>query len=123
MLLKVLLTLAVILAVALIFRVKNQPRQASSTETEIEPTKSGVSSRAVVYTILALIVSISILIFVLHWSEQHEIINIRVTNSQGELINYQAYKKDIEGRRFTTLDGVDVTLGTSDRVEMLDQDR
>jgi hypothetical protein len=75
----------------------------------------------VIYTLLGLIIAISILVFVLHWSDQRQIINIRVTNSQGETINYQAYRKTIEGRRFTTLDGVDVTLGTSDRVEMLGQ--
>ena len=121
MLLKVLFTLAVILAVAVIFRVKNQPQKSSLPNATTDRSGGGVSSRAVVYTMLGLIISVSILIFVLHWSGQHQIINIRVTDSQGETINYQAYRKTIEGRRFTTLDGVDVTLGASDRVEMLDQ--
>ncbi len=119
MLLKIFITLAVILAVALIFRVKQPKRGASSTEKK-RPEKSSVSSSVVVYTLLGLIVSISVLIFVLNWTEQHRIINIRITTSQGEIINYQAYQKDIEGRRFLTLDGVNVTLGASDRVEMLD---
>ena len=121
MLLKVLFTLAVILAVAVIFRVKNQPQKSSPPNTTTDRSGGGVSSRAVIYTLLGLIISISILVFVLHWSNQHRIINIRVIDSQGETINYQAYRKTIEGRRFTTLDGVDVTLGASDRVEMLGQ--
>ena len=121
MLLKVLFTLAVILAVAVIFRVKNQPLKPPSPDAATDRSGAGVSSRAVIYTLLGLIIAISILVFVLHWSDQRQIINIRVTNSQGETINYQAYRKTIEGRRFTTLDGVDVTLGTSDRVEMLGQ--
>ena len=121
MLLKVLFTLAVILAVAVIFRVKNQPQTPSPPESATDRSGGGISSQAVIYTLLGMIISISILIFVLHWSEQRRIINIRVTNSQGETINYQAYRKTIEGRRFTTLDGVDVTLGGNDRVEMLDQ--
>ena len=121
MLLKVLFTLAVILVVAVIFRVKNQPQKSSPSNAATDRSGGGVSSRAVIYTLLGLIISISILVFVLHWSDQRRIINIRVTNSQGETINYQAYRKTIEGRRFTTLDGVEVTLGTNDRVEMLDQ--
>ena len=121
MLLKVLFTLVVILAVAVIFRVKNQPLKPPPPDAATDQSGAGVSSRAVIYTLLGLIIAISILVFVLHWSDQRQIINIRVTNSQGETINYQAYRKTIEGRRFTTLDGVDVTLGTSDRVEMLGQ--
>ena len=121
MLLKVLFTLAVILAVAVIFRVKNQPEKPPSSNAATDRTGGGVSSRAVIYTLLGLIISISILIFVLHWSDQRRIINIRVADSQGEITTYQAYRKSIEGRRFTTLDGVDVTLGASDRIEMLGQ--
>ena len=120
MLLKIFITLAVILAVALIFRVKQPKRVTSSTEKKRPEKKGAVSSSVVVYTLLGLIVSISILIFVLNWTEQHRIINIRITSSQGEITNYQAYQKDIEGRKFLTLDGVNVTLGASDRVEMLD---
>ena len=121
MLLKVLFTLAVVLAVAVIFRVKNQPQKPPPPNAATGRSGGGVSSRAVIYTLLGLIISVSILIFVLHWSDQRQIINIRVTDSQGETINYQAYRKTIKGRRFTTLDGVDVTLGASDRVEMLGQ--
>ena len=121
MLLKVLFTLAVILVVAVIFRVKNQPQKSSPSNAATDRSGGGVSSRAVIYTLLGLIISISILVFVLHWSDQRRIINIRVTNSQGETINYQAYRKTIEGRRFTTLDGVNVVLGANDRIEMLGQ--
>ena len=121
MLLKVLFTLAVILVVAVIFRVKNEPQKSSPSDAATDRSGGGVSSRAVIYTLLGLMISISILVFVLHWSDQRRIINIRVTNSQGETINYQAYRKTIEGRRFTTLDGVNVTLGASDRIEMLGQ--
>ena len=122
MLIKILFTLGVIIAVAIIFRVKTQASNAPRSQTEDKNDSSGgVSSRVVVYTLLGLILSISALIFILHWSAQHRIVNIRVTNSQGEIANYQAYRKTIEGRRFTTLDGISVALGASDRVEMLEQ--
>ena len=121
MLIKILFTLAVVVAV--IFRVKNQTSTSGKSQTKQSNDVSGVvSSHVLIYTLLGVIVAISALIFVLHWSAQHEIVNIRVTNSQGETVHYQAHKKWIKGRQFTTLDGVSVTLGTSDRVEMLGKD-
>ena len=119
MLLKVFFTIAVILAVALIFRVK-QPQKPVSSPKKVDNKKTGVSSNIIVYTLLGLIITISALIFALNWTEQHRIINIRITNSQGETVNYQSYQKDIEGRKFVTLDGINVALGANDRVEMLD---
>ena len=41
-------------------------------------------------------------------------------SSQGNALKYQAYKKAIEGRRFTTIDGVSVDLADSDRIEILE---
>ena len=38
---------------------------------------------------------------------------------RGQKIDYQSYKKFIDGRKFTTLDGRQVTLGNGDRVEMM----
>jgi glucose-6-phosphate isomerase len=32
------------------------------------------------------------------------VIDIQVTNSQGDTLKYQAYKKAVEGRRFTTIE-------------------
>ena len=123
MLIKVLFTVGVIIAVAIIFRVKSQAQNSPRSRTkEANNSSGGVSSRVVVYTLLGLILSISALLFIRHWSGQHRIVNIRVTDSQGEIANYQAYRKTIEGRRFTTLDGVDVTLGASDRFEKVEQD-
>ena len=122
MLTKILFTLAVIIAVALIFRVKSQPaRQAD--QPDVDQPVGGVSARFVAYTLLGMVIATSALVFVLHWNEQHRIMNIQVTDSQGQLITYQAYKKSIKGRRFTTLDGIAVTLGADDRIAILDQDQ
>ena len=119
MLTKILFTLAVILVVALGFRVKNTPAKPAAT-AKTTPNKGGVSAAMVAYTLLALVIAISVLVFVLHWQDQHRVIDIQVTNSQGEALKYQAYKKTIEGRRFTTIDGVSVDLADSDRIEILE---
>ena len=119
MLTKILFTLAVILVVALVFRVKNTPAKPAAA-AKTAPHKGGVSAAMVAYTLLALVIAISALVFVLHWQDQHRVIDIQVTNSQGEVLKYQAYKKTIEGRRFTTIDGVSVDLADSDRIEILE---
>ena len=70
------------------------------------------------YAILGLMVVVSLLVFTLHWQDEHQIINIQVTDSSGNTKHYQAYKKSIKGRNFDTLEGIQVTLGDSDRLEM-----
>ena len=122
MLTKILFTLAVIIAVALIFRVKSQTTRPAEPSDD-DQAAGGVSARFVAYTLLGLVIATSALVFVLHWNEQHRIMNIQVTDSQGQSITYQAYKKSIDGRQFMTLDGIAVTLGADDRIEILDPDQ
>ena len=116
MLTKILFTLAVIIVVTIIFRVKTTKGQPV---TEAVIARSGVSAAVVAYTLLGLVLAISALVFVLHWQDQREIISIQVTGGQGETTRYQAYKKDIDGRRFTTIEGRAVDLAASDRIEIL----
>ena len=121
MLTKIIFTLAVIVIVALIFRTKTGPTRLRHT-IDTDKDSGGVSARFVAYTVLSLVIATSALVFVLHWNEQHRIMNIQVTDSQGQSVTYQAYKKSIDGRRFTTLDNVAVTLGADDRIEILDEE-
>ena len=120
MLTKIIFTLAVIVIVALIFRTKTGPARLRQTIDD-DTDSGGISARFVAYSLLALVIATSALVFVLHWNEQHQIMNIQVTDSQGQSVTYQAYKKSIDGRRFTTLDNIAVTLGADDRIEILDQ--
>ena len=121
MLTKILFTLAVILVVALVFRVNNTQSKPVKPQAAHAPnSKGGVTAAMVAYTLLGLVIAISALVFVLHWQDQHQVIDIQVTNSQGNTLKYQAYKKSVEGRRFTTIDGVSVDLADSDRIEILE---
>jgi cytochrome c oxidase assembly factor CtaG len=122
MLTKILFTLAVIIVVALVFRVKTQ-QPARAVAPAATAGRAGVSASMVAYSLLGLVLAISALVFFLHWQAQHRIINIRVTDGQGQTLTYQAYQKTIEGRRFTTLDGIAVDLGQGDRIEILGTER
>ena len=122
MLTKILFTIIVILVVAVVFRHKNLSQQAAKTPARQANPKpkddSGVQPRTVMYAILALLIVVSGLVFMLHWQDQHQIINLEVTDASGNATHYQAYKKSISGRKFETLSGIQVTLGDSDRLEM-----
>ena len=117
MILKILFTIVVVVGVALFFRTKNE---SDKPRAAVEPVADGApSTRAVAYVLVGILVAISIGVFVYKWQQDNRIVNIRVTTESGEVVNYQARHKDIDGRRFVSLEGVSVTLGQGDRVEML----
>ena len=62
--------------------------------------------------------AISITVFIVSYQSDNKIINIRVIAEDGMSTLYQAKQKSIKGRHFVTLDGRQVTLGGSDRIEM-----
>ena len=117
MLSKILFTIVVIIGVALFFRNKNAAN--APQETAPPPAEAAPSTRAIAYALIAILVVISVGVFFYKWQQDNRIVNIRVTTETGEVVNYQARHKDIDGRRFLSLEGVQVNLGTGDRVELL----
>ncbi|MGI9310090.1 MAG: hypothetical protein ACR2P7_00990, partial [bacterium] len=80
---------------------------------------ASISPRAVAYGLLGLLARLSLSLFAWHLHAQNRIVSIRVL-ADGETAVYQARRKSISGRNFTTLDGARVTLGASDRIEMIE---
>ena len=119
MLVKILFTIAVIIGVTLFFRNKRESEQQKTPrkDTSAEEMKS-LSSRALAYGLIGLLVILSSGIYIYHWHQGNRIINIQVTSEGGQTVHYQAHHKNIEGRQFTTMDGRLVTLGESDRIEI-----
>lgn len=117
MLTKILFTIVVVVGVALFFRTKNEA--TASRETPPPSKETAPSTRAIAYALIGILVAISIGVFLYKWQQDNRIVNIRITTESGEVVNYQARHKDIDGRNFLSLEGVKVTLGAGDRVEML----
>jgi len=123
MITKILFTAAVIVVVMVVFRHKRRapapkplPRAGEQT-----PQAQGIRPRTLAYVLVAVLISISGGIYWLIWIEQHQVVTIRVIDgASGESVSYQAYKKTIEGRDFETLDGRRVTMGSNDRIELLE---
>jgi len=122
MLTKILFTVIVIVGVAIFYRQKaekegpTRAQQAAAQEAE-----ASVSPHTLAYIIIGVLVAISIAVFAVSWQRDNRVVNIRVTAESGDVVTYQAYQKDIKGRSFVSLSGSQITLGESDRVEMLQQ--
>ncbi|MDH3377555.1 MAG: antitermination protein NusG [Gammaproteobacteria bacterium] len=120
MLTKILYTIAVAVAVYLFYRGRGR-RAAAPPPQRQAPPKSTISPHLIAYSFLGILAVVSAVLFYLNWSDDHRVIEIRVTNSRtGDATSYQAQKMTIEGRSFETLDGRAVTLGADDRIEMLE---
>ncbi|MEM7195168.1 MAG: hypothetical protein AAF402_09475 [Pseudomonadota bacterium] len=122
MITKVLFTLLVIIGVSFYFRTKSTP--AASAKKPVEPpteSETAVSTRSLAYIMIALLIAISMAIFIYKWQSDNRIVNIRVMSDSGIATTYQARHKSIKGRSFTTLDGTLVNLGESDRIEMIEE--
>lgn len=120
MLTKILVTVLVVLGVMTFYRVKNSGRVESAAR-RVEAQAAAAASRfgrRVAYGIVAGLLLISAILYGLHWREQHRIMTIRVIGDNGTA-TYKAYKKDLKGNRFRSIDGKTVILGSSERVEII----
>jgi len=113
MLSKILFTIAVIIGVILFFR-HRQSRAAPAAE----PGRS-LSPRVAAFGLLGVLGAVALLIVALEWRRGERIVSIRVI-SNGATADYRARYKSVKGRNFVTLDGARVSLGESDRIEMLE---
>lgn len=118
MLTKILFTALVIGIVYLVFHAR--PRRAPQKHTE---ERHWATPQLFAYVFIGVLVTGTSVIYYLAWRDDNRIVNIKVINgTSGISETYQAFKKSIDGRRFETLDGRSVTLGTSDRIELIEDD-
>ncbi len=119
MLTKILFTLLVIIVVALIFKTKT-----AATPSLMKPSveqQGSLSVKAMTYFIIGILLVLGGAVFVVKYQADNRIVTIKIISEDGADKIYQAKQKAIKGRNFTTLDNTQVTLGESDRVEMVNQ--
>ncbi len=122
MLIKIMFTVAVIIGVVIFFRMRPAARAHAAAEQRLQDAQENgraISPRALAYGIFGILAGVSALFFTYHWQIENRIVTLRVF-SAGDSVDYQARYKSIKGRTFTTLDNARITLGDSDRIEMLE---
>ena len=128
---KILLTLSVMI-IAFFFvrqrdiKEKSGPAPNSSAPQGIQGDKNqnanhDLSSdlRLGAYMFLVLVLGLGAAMYYFQWQDEHSILTVRLhSDGQAEAIEYQVYKFQLGERSFTTLDGILVTVASSERMEV-----
>jgi len=119
---KILLTLAVILGAYHVLRARMRRDRESASKPSSRPPMPLVPPgilKAIAYGLVVAMVAGSLLWLYLDYTAGREVVMVRVINATtGSVTIYEARRADVEGRRFTTLDGRPVTLADVDRMEL-----
>ena len=120
MLTKILFTLLVIIGVSFYFRTKpTKKAQAKPAQQTEQEGQVSIPTRTVAYILIGFLVLVSVGVFFFKWQSDNTILQIRVISDSGVATEYQAKQKLVKGRSFETLDGIQVNLGESERMEIL----
>jgi len=132
---KILLTLAVIVTAFFYIRqqdmkdsdkarktVDSAPATAKSNGVAKPKAKDTLSSdlRFGAYMFLVLMIGLGGALYYFGWKDDHTVLTVTLHNDgQAMSTNYEVYKYQLGERSFTTLDGVLVTVASTDRMEVI----
>ncbi|MEH6626352.1 MAG: hypothetical protein V7739_07905 [Motiliproteus sp.] len=121
MLTKMLLTAAVIFGCYLFIRHKRSASVASQAPARVE--LETVSANKPVNWIALALVAVSVVaavgFFIYDWQDNQTLLEVKVINpSNSEETLYQVYKGDLGARSFETIQGQQVRIGNSERMEV-----
>jgi len=119
---KILLTAAVILGAYLVIRARMRRARSPASDPSPQhraPLVPKEVIKAVAYGLVAVMVAGSLFWLYLDYESGQEVVTVRIINANtGKVTTYFARRTDVEGRRFTTLDGRPITLADVDRMEL-----
>ena len=128
---KILLTLAVMVIAFLFVRQRDMKEKSSPALITLDPAKSkektvkpddhnlSADLRVGAYMFLALVIGLGAALYYFQWQDDHSILTVRLhSEGQAEAVVYQTYKFEMKERSFTTLDGILVTVASSERMEV-----
>lgn len=126
---KILLTLAVIITAFFYVRqrdlqqAENNKPAASIVKSGTKPTSGDSLSadlRLGAYMFVVLMIALGAALYYFRWQDDHAILTVTLhSDNQAAAISYQVYKYQLQDRSFTTLDGILVTVASTERMEVL----
>lgn len=124
MITKLLLTLGVIAIAWLVLRNRSRRGQVAAGEraaqlaAPAERRRDG-APRLAAYTLVVFMILGSGLFLYFQWRDEYRIVTVEVINTQtGHSVSYQARRGDVDARSFLTLDGRQVNVAETERIEM-----
>tara|TARA_R110001583_G_scaffold1313_6_gene10797 strand:+ start:1283 stop:1669 length:387 start_codon:yes stop_codon:yes gene_type:complete len=122
MLTKILVTALVVFGCYLFIRFKRRQQTSSMRVIEVaaeRPSLLGSPVRMLALGLCVLSLLASAVFLGYRWSDNRTLLQVRVISAtSGEVVEYQAYKGDVEGRSFVTLYGQRVSIAASERMEI-----
>lgn len=128
---KILLTLAVMVIAFFFVRQRDMKGKSSPVQITLDPAESiektvkpddhnlSADLRLGAYMFLALVIGLGATLYYFQWQDDHSILTVRLhSEGQAEAVVYQIYKFELKERSFTTLDGILVTVASSERMEV-----
>jgi hypothetical protein len=119
---QLLVTLLVAVIVVLIARMKRgRDRRQRSGEYAGENDRPISSTALVGYALAAVMVITAGTLTWMGWQERNEVIDVVVVDTRsGDRTTYQVRRKALGDREFRTVDGRLVSLGSADRMELIE---
>jgi NADH:ubiquinone oxidoreductase subunit 2 (subunit N) len=115
---KLLFTVSVIVAVILLVKLRSRPAPPAATKA---PDETAQGFRWLALLAAALMVIGSAIFMWQSWRDASEVVLLKVIDTQtGQVTEFRAYRGDIDGRSFRTVDGRRITLAETDRLERSD---
>ncbi|MGK0405812.1 MAG: hypothetical protein ACJAR6_001190 [Oleispira sp.] len=123
MILKLLLTLAIVVAVIIWFRSQNTKRLGSNNATTGKLLAKDAAKNTWIkpfsYGIAGFIISAAFLVFYVSWQEDNTQYQVTITHPQtGTSETFIALKKDMRGRLFITQSGREIRVSDLERIEV-----
>ncbi len=122
---KILLTLAVI-AIAYVYIRQQQIADSRESNQSANKTRSAEKDelsrdiRVGAYLLLILMTGIGAALFYFDWQDDHQVLTVNLhRESQNEPVSYRVYKYQLQDRSFTTIDGIQITVAGSERMEII----
>ena len=118
---KILLTLSVIVLAWLV--VRNRQRRmalmAARPPAASPAVQASGSWRVGVYLFLAAMLLVSGVLIYQRWQDGDQVVTVRVVDTQsGRSVTYRARRNEVDERHFVTLDGREVSVAETERIEV-----
>jgi uncharacterized protein HemX len=100
----------------------NTSPSATRSEGNLAAEQPGFSQdlRIASYLFLVFMVGIGAALYYYRWQDDHQVITVNLHRAdQDTPVSYQVYKFQLRDRTFTTVDGRQVTVASSERMEII----
>lgn len=103
-----------------------KPRTITIQAEPADITKAGIiqaNIKLIAFAVLSLTLLTGTAMVFLNWQDDHRVYEIKIVNPQtGNTDIFKAYKKDLQGRSFTTITGQQIKVSEMERLEFMEQE-